>query len=67
MRDCSAASRATINPVCYLGTEAFNPEGLVPRAIRLIKEKFPEAIVVTDVALDPYSSMVIVFCVNLFL
>mmetsp|Transcript_30588 Transcript_30588/g.50509 ORF Transcript_30588/g.50509 Transcript_30588/m.50509 type:complete len:402 (+) Transcript_30588:34-1239(+) len=39
-----------------LGVEAYNPEGIVPRAIRMIKAKFPEAVVVTDVALDPYSN-----------
>ena len=38
-----------------LGVEAYNPNGIVPRAIRLIKESYPDAIVVTDVALDPYS------------
>jgi porphobilinogen synthase len=38
-----------------LGVEAYNPEGIVPRAIRMIKEAHPDAIVVTDVALDPYS------------
>lgn len=38
------------------GKEALNPEGLVPRAIKAIKDKFPELIVITDVALDPYSS-----------
>ena len=36
------------------GVEAYNPEGIVPRAIRMIKEKFPEVTVITDVALDPY-------------
>ena len=36
--------------------ECFNPEGLVPRAIRAIKAKFPDASVITDVALDPYNS-----------
>jgi porphobilinogen synthase len=40
-----------------MGEEAYNPEGIVPRAIRLIKAKFPTAIMITDVALDPYSSM----------
>jgi porphobilinogen synthase len=40
------------------GEEAYNPDGLVPRAIAMIKNKFPEAIVSTDVALDPYSSQV---------
>jgi len=38
------------------GTEALNPEGLMQRAIRKIKELVPEMIVMTDVALDPYSS-----------
>jgi porphobilinogen synthase len=38
------------------GRESFNPDGLVPRAIRLLKEKWPDVVVVTDVALDPYNS-----------
>lgn len=38
-----------------LGVEAYNPEGIVPRAIRMIKAEVPDAVVVTDVALDPYS------------
>lgn len=37
------------------GEESYNPEGLVPRAIRALKKRFPELLVVTDVALDPYS------------
>jgi porphobilinogen synthase len=36
--------------------EAFNPDGLVPRTVRALKEKFPELGVITDVALDPYTS-----------
>jgi len=36
--------------------ESWNPEGLVPRAIRMLKSRFANLIVVTDVALDPYSS-----------
>jgi porphobilinogen synthase len=36
--------------------EAWNPEGLVPRAVRALKDRFPELGVVTDVALDPYTS-----------
>ena len=39
-----------------LGTEALNPEGLMPRAIKTVKEAAPEMVVMTDVALDPYSS-----------
>jgi len=38
------------------GTEAINPKGLMQRAISAIKEATPEMIVMTDVALDPYSS-----------
>lgn len=38
------------------GDEAFNPEGLIPEAIRRIKQAFTDVLVVTDVALDPYSS-----------
>lgn len=38
------------------GSEATNPQGLVPRAVRAIKERFPELGVLTDVALDPYTS-----------
>jgi porphobilinogen synthase len=37
-------------------TESANPEGLYPSAIRAIKSTFPEAILMTDVAMDPYSS-----------
>ncbi len=36
--------------------ESHNPRGLVPESIRRIKEEFHEANVITDVALDPYSS-----------
>ena len=38
-----------------LGVEAYNPDGIVHRAIRMIKEKYPDSVVCTDVALDPYS------------
>jgi porphobilinogen synthase len=38
------------------GREATNPEGLIPRAVRELKERFPELGVLTDVALDPYTS-----------
>jgi porphobilinogen synthase len=38
-----------------LGDEAWNPQGLVPHSIREIKKRFPELLVVSDVALDPYS------------
>ena len=39
-----------------LGTEVLNPEGLMQRAIKTVKEATPEMVVMTDVALDPYSS-----------
>ncbi|TCJ15706.1 porphobilinogen synthase, partial [Flaviaesturariibacter flavus] len=38
------------------GAEAWNPEGLMQRSIRAIKQAVPEMYVMTDVALDPYSS-----------
>jgi porphobilinogen synthase len=38
------------------GHEAFNPDGLAPRAIAALKKKFPQLGVITDVALDPYTS-----------
>jgi porphobilinogen synthase len=38
------------------GTEALNSEGLMQRAIEVVKDAAPEMLVMTDVALDPYSS-----------
>ncbi|MEZ4699697.1 MAG: porphobilinogen synthase [Rhodothermales bacterium] len=38
------------------GSEGLNPYGLFPRAIRAIKEALPDLLVISDVALDPYSS-----------
>jgi porphobilinogen synthase len=38
------------------GREAMNPEGLVPRVVAGLKKRFPELGVMTDVALDPYTS-----------
>ena len=38
------------------GTEALNPKGLMQRAIDTVKNAVPEMVVMTDVALDPYSS-----------
>jgi len=38
------------------GTESYNPEGLVQRTVRAIKQAVPEVMVITDVALDPFSS-----------
>lgn len=38
------------------GDEAFNPDGLIPRVVAELKKRFPELGVMTDVALDPYTS-----------
>ncbi len=36
--------------------EAFNPDGLVPRTVAALKRRFPELGIITDIALDPYTS-----------
>ncbi len=38
------------------GREAFNPDGLIPRVVSALKDRFPNLGVMTDVALDPYTS-----------
>jgi porphobilinogen synthase len=38
------------------GREAVNPDGLVPRAVAMLKKEFPELGVITDAALDPYTT-----------
>jgi porphobilinogen synthase len=38
------------------GSEATNPDGLVPRAVRALKARFPQLGILTDVALDPFTS-----------
>jgi porphobilinogen synthase len=38
------------------GREALNPKGLIPRAVSALKKRFPELGIMTDVALDPYTS-----------
>jgi porphobilinogen synthase len=38
------------------GREAFNPQGLIPNAVRELKKRFPNLGIMTDVALDPYTS-----------
>jgi porphobilinogen synthase len=40
----------------YDGVEATNPEGLIPRAVRELKRHFPQLGLMTDVALDPYTT-----------
>lgn len=39
-----------------IGSEAHNPDGLVPKTVQMLKQAFPELGVMTDVALDPYTS-----------
>jgi len=39
-----------------LAEECFNPDGLVPRAIRAVRAAYPDITIITDVALDPYNS-----------
>lgn len=39
-----------------LATESVNPDGLLPRTVRALKNALPELCVITDVAMDPYSS-----------
>ena len=38
--------------------ESYNGNGIVPRALQMIKAKYPDVILCTDIALDPYSSEV---------
>lgn len=38
-----------------IGSESYNPDGLVPTCVRAVKEKFPDVVVMTDVALDPFN------------
>jgi porphobilinogen synthase len=40
----------------YDGREALNPDGLVPRVVQALKKEFPDLGVMTDVALDPFTS-----------
>ncbi|MFC5512942.1 porphobilinogen synthase [Massilia jejuensis] len=40
----------------YDGIEATNPDGLVPRAVRRLKQQFPQLGILTDVALDPFTT-----------
>ncbi|WP_394757374.1 porphobilinogen synthase, partial [Rhodoferax sp.] len=40
----------------YNGDEALNPDGLIPRVIQALKKEFPELGLMTDVALDPFTT-----------
>lgn len=65
--ECESAAKLGIKAVALfpvtapakknpLGTEALSPDGLILRAVRAVKKALPELIVITDVALDPYTS-----------
>lgn len=40
---------------CKMGREALNPEGLIYRATKALRARFPELIIIADLALDPYT------------
>jgi porphobilinogen synthase len=40
----------------YDGKEALNPDGLIPRVVRALKKEFPQLGIMTDVALDPFTT-----------
>ena len=40
----------------YGGEEALNPDGLIPRVVQALKKEFPDLGIMTDVALDPFTS-----------
>ena len=46
------------------GSEAANPNGLIPRVVRSLKKDFPELGIMTDVALDPYTTHANAFCLR---
>jgi porphobilinogen synthase len=53
----------TVNLFCHIphekkdpfGREAYRPDGLLPRAIKTLKQRFPELLVMADIALDPFT------------
>ncbi len=67
LRECEQVSELGIPAVALFpvtpdtaksenASEAFNPEGLAQRSVRAIKQRFPELGVITDVALDPFTT-----------
>lgn len=67
LRECENALRLRIPAVALFpalpaekkdadGSEALNPEGLIPQTLAAIKKRFPQLGAVADVALDPYTS-----------
>ena len=66
-RECAALARLGISAVALFpmippalknetGSESLNPDGLIPRAIKRVKETCPGLGVIVDIALDPYTS-----------
>ena len=51
-----AAVGLQILAVACAAEESYNPDGLMPRIIMAVKDAFPDALVMADVALDPYST-----------
>ncbi|QJQ52266.1 delta-aminolevulinic acid dehydratase [Vitreoscilla sp. C1] len=47
---------ADLSGKSLMAEEAYNPDGLVPRAVREIRQRFPQLGVMTDIALDPYTT-----------
>lgn len=39
-----------------MAEESYNPDGIIPRAVRALKKQYPDLGVMTDIALDPYTS-----------
>lgn len=67
LNECEAALSAGLKAVAVFpvidpsikdteGSAAFDESGLLARAIRAVKERFPELLLITDVALDPFTS-----------
>lgn len=67
LRQAERASRAGLSALALFpviesakkdqrATESANPNGLIPRCLKHLKKEFPDFVVITDVAMDPYSS-----------
>lgn len=67
LKECEAILKAGIKAVILfpnvlaslknpMGDEALNPNGLIIRAVKALKKEFPELTVMTDIALDPYTT-----------
>jgi porphobilinogen synthase len=67
LKECETLARLGVKAVALFpctgpeaknprGSEALNPKGLIPRAVGAVKRAVPDLIVITDIALDPYTS-----------